>query len=388
MANYILLADKILAGERLSERENACVIVRDKKIEYVGNRAETENPRYASYETVDLGDCVLMPGMIDCHNHPSLDARLEGHLEMMNDSECALTIRAIRSLKDDLMSGVTSTRCLGEKHYIDVTLRSEINAERVVGPRLQVSGIGMRSVHGHGYVGLPHTGREELRKTCRENILRKVDLLKIFVTGGAPPLSGDFIPSFLSFEEIATVTGEATRMGLRTAAHCIGGEGLKHCIKAGVDVIEHAYCATDADLELIAKHNRFICLTPSVFMDVERSKLNPPAVSLATERGRERAVASMEKIVRSGIRYAIGTDAMHGALYRDALFATQLGAGTFDALMGITVNAAKLCATDEITGSLAAGKYADMVSVKKNPLTDMTTLSDVMFVMKEGKRYR
>lgn len=388
MANAILLAETILAGERLSPLDNACVIVKEKKIAYVGDRAEAGNTLYAAYEVIDLGNGVLMPGMIDAHNHPSLDARLERHLEMMNDSPCALTIRAIQCLKDDLLSGVTSTRCLGEKHYIDVTLRDEMHAGRVEGPRLQVSGIGMRSVHGHGYVGVPHTGAEEFRKTCRENMLRKVDLLKIFVTGGAPPLSGDFVPSFLSLEEIATVTGEAKRMGIRTAAHCIGGEGWVHCVKAGVDVLEHAYCATDADLALIAENGRFVCLTPSVFMDVERNRQNPPAVARAIERGRERAIASMERVVRSGVRYAIGTDAMHGALYRDAMFAAQLGASGCDALLGVTVNAARLCATDQTTGSLTAGKYADIIAVKENPLADLSALGEVVFVMKEGKRYR
>jgi imidazolonepropionase-like amidohydrolase len=250
MANYVLLAKTILAGDRLSQLANGCIMVKGSKIEYVGDRSEVGKPGDGPYETIDLGSSILMPGMIDSHNHTSLDARLDGHLDMMNDSECALTIRAIKCMRDDLMSGVTSSRCLGEKHYVDVTLRNEINAGRLEGPRLQVAGIGMRSVHGHGYVGVPHTGEQEFRKTCRENMLRKVDLLKIFVTGGAPPLSGDFVPCFLSVEEIATVTSEAKRMGLRSAAHCIGGEGLTHCIKAGIDVIEHAYCAADTDLEL------------------------------------------------------------------------------------------------------------------------------------------
>jgi imidazolonepropionase-like amidohydrolase len=388
MGNYVLLAKTILAGDRLAELHNGCVVVRDRFIEHIGTQEHARKPAYSSYEPIDLGDGVVMPGMIDSHNHTSLDARLDGHLEMMNDTECALTIRAIKSMRDDLLSGVTSTRCVGEKHYIDVTLRNEINAGRVDGPRLQVSGIGMRSIHGHGYVGVPHTGEQEIRKTCRENLLRRVDLLKIFVTGGAPPPRGTFIPSFLSLEEISTVVAEARRAGVRTAAHCIGGEGLTNCITAGIDIIEHGYCVTAADLELIKEHDKFVCVTASVFMDVDRNTLNPPGVAEAVDRGRERAVASMKKIVKSGVKYAIGTDAMHGALHRDAVFVRQLGASNFDALMGVTVNAAKLCATDDVTGSLAVGKYADIIAVSDNPLADVAALKNVRFVMKEGRRYR
>ncbi len=389
MGNYILMAETILVGAELSALKNGAIVVKDKQIEYVEDKADvTSNPLYSGYEMIDLGNVVLMPGMIDCHNHTSLDARLNGHLEMMNDPECELTIRAIKNMRDDLFSGVTSTRCLGEKYYIDVALRSAINVGRLEGPRLQVSGIGMRSIHGHGFVGVPHTGEQEFRKTCRENMLRKVDLLKVFVTAGAPPLNGNFIPSFLSLEEIETVTSEAKRMGIRTAAHCIGGEGLINCVKAGVDVIDHAYCATDSDLELIAENNRFVCLTASVFMDTERNKLNPPEVAYATDKGRERVIKSMEKIVKSGVKYALGTDAMHGALYKEAIFATHLGASSYDALLGVTINAARLCAIDNITGSLESGKYADIIAVKENPIENLKTLRDVMFVMKEGEIYK
>jgi imidazolonepropionase-like amidohydrolase len=314
-----------------------------------------------------------------------MDAKVPGHLDMMNDSAPELAIRAVRYAKEDIEAGITTARVLGDKHYVDVALRGAINAGEIPGPRLLVAGIGMRALHGHGFVGVPHTGVQEFRRTCRENMLRKVEWLKIFVTAGAPPVEGRHIPSFLSRGEIETVTGEAMRFGIRTRAHCIGGEGLINCIEAGVDVIDHAYCATDEDLHLIQKAGRSVCLTPSVFMDLERNTNNPPQVARNTELGRERVIGAMRKIVTSGVFYAIGSDALHGRLALEAAYAVQLGVSAREALLGVTVRAAVLCGVKD-RGFLAPGKLADIIAAEADPRQDIENLRRIVFVMKGGCR--
>ena len=385
MPKYMLHSRRVLAGEDLKAVENAAVVVEDARIAFVGSRTEAE-ARYPGCAAVDLGGATLMPGMIDCHSHTSLDARVPGHLEMMNDPVPDLTIRGVNNVRDDLLSGVTTVRILGEKGYADVSIRNAIAAGALEGPRLLVAGIGMRSLHGHGYVGVAHTGPGEFRLTCRENLLRRVDWLKIFVTGGAPPAGGSrYIPTFVTPEELAVVTGEAKMAGVRSSAHCIGGPGLAACVAAGIDVIDHAYCATDADLELVARNGRWICLTPSVFMDRERNTKNPPGLARNIELGRDWVVDSMRKIVRSGVSYAIGSDALHGGLALEAKYAVELGAQAADALAGVTVKAARLCGIAEKTGSLTPGKFADIVAVEGDPRDDIGSLGKVVFVMKEGK---
>ncbi|MFR1130132.1 MAG: hypothetical protein ACLSFC_15445 [Enterocloster bolteae] len=94
-----------------------------------------------------------MPGMFECHDHLALDARIPGHLGMMDRSECEHTLLALNGLKDDLMSGVTTARCLGDRYYMDVTLRNKIR-ERCNRSGSSVCGIGMKGRHGHGFVGL------------------------------------------------------------------------------------------------------------------------------------------------------------------------------------------------------------------------------------------
>jgi len=388
MAEYVLLARRTLVGDDLKAIENAAVAVQDGKIVLIGDRMQVQE-KHPGFKVLDLGGKTLMPGLIDSHTHTSLDARVHGHLDMMNDPIPDLTIRAANNMRDDLLSGITTVRILGDKGYVDASIRSAIASGALIGPRLLIAGIGMRSLHGHGFVGVPHTGELEFRKTCRENLLRRVDWLKVFVTGGAPPADGSsHIPSYVSLEEIEVVTDEAKRAGVRTSAHCIGGLGLVNCVKAGIDVIDHAYCATQDDLELVAKQNRWICLTPSVFMDAERNEHNTPTVKKNIEKGRDKVLASMRMIVESGVKYAIGSDALHGNLPLEAEFAVQLGASRYDALLGITVRGARLCGVSEKTGSLSVGKSADIIAVDGNPLEDLGCLREPALVMQEGAIFK
>ncbi|MDD2972994.1 MAG: amidohydrolase family protein [Lachnospiraceae bacterium] len=387
MAKYVVCADEALIGNNLEKIENAAIVVAEDKIADVGTQDELIK-KYPKAELLMLGKVCLMPGMIDSHTHTSMDARVPGHLDRMNDPAPELTVRAVNYVKDDLMSGITTARVLGDKEYVDVTVRNAIREGGLTGPRLVVAGIGMRSIHGHGFVGVPHTGVQEFRHTARENMLHRTEWLKVFITAGAPPVNGTHIPSFLSYEEIETVCGEAKRMGIRTSAHCIGGQGLRDAVKAGIDVIDHAYCATIEDLELIKEKERWICLTPSVFMSKERNLNNPPATQKNTDIVRKKVTAVMQKIVTSGVKYAIGSDALHASMALEAECAVKLGAAPKEAVMGITVHGAELCGVERITGSLTLGFSADMIAVKGNPVEDISALNEVSFIMKEGIIYK
>ena len=240
MSNIILKADRVLVGEDLNLKEHMAVIVRDGKIEEIVPQAEC--PAVEGAEVIDLKNTTLMPGMIECHNHLSIDATIPEHLELLAwSTECELTLIALDGFRKDLMSGVTTARCMGDRFYIDVTLKKLIEQGKVAGPKLLAAGIGMKGSHGAGYIGSPHCGPEEIRKTARENLKKGVDLLKLFITPGVPDPESEFVPSFLSLEEIAMAVSEAARKNLPVAAHCIGGQGLKDCIDGGVQVIEHMY---------------------------------------------------------------------------------------------------------------------------------------------------
>lgn len=384
-----ILVGRVLVGEDLAARERACVLVADGRIRDILGPDEYEAIR-DKVETVDLGGATLLPGLFECHNHLALDAGLEGHLGMMELSECEHTVLALNGLRKDLLSGVTTARCMGDRNYIDVKLKQMIADGRVEGPDLLVCGIGMRARHGHGYVGLPHSGVEEFRATCRENMYRKVDHLKIFMTPGAPAASPEeFIPCFISPEEVAVVVSEAKSMDIRTTAHCIGGRGLDICIRQGVDVIDHLYSVTPEQVRALENDfGGWVDMTSGIVLDEEREAFTPPAQNEKMRRARAYSAECINRIYQSKVRFTLGTDAYHGKLYKEVEYAVAGGASKLDALKAVTVNAARMTGLQAVKGQVAPGYAADLLAVDGNPLEDPHALSRVRFVMKRGQTVR
>ena len=388
MKYLILKATKILYGSELEVMENASVIIENDKIKSVISQEELKEKikNLENVEIIDTGDCTIMPGMIDCHSHLNIDANIPEHLELLAwSNECELTLISLKGLHDDLQAGITTLRCLGDKFYIDTTLKEKIKKEEIEGPDILSSGIGIKGLHGSGYIGMPHCGPEAVRHTVRENLKRKVDTLKLFITPGQPSEDSEFIPSFLSYEEIEEAVLEGRRLNVPVAAHCIGGEGLINCIKAGVEVIEHAYAATDEEIEILKQSNCWVDLTSGIFMDPSREEFLSKENVRKTQLFRKKVTENLEKVVKSKIPFVLGTDAYHGKLWREVKFAIELGADVKDALKGITSNAAKVCHKEKSIGSIKEGYIANIIAVKGNPYEEISSLSHVNLVVKHGK---
>lgn len=384
MKHTILKADRVLLGEDLIPKEKMAVIVCDGKIEEIVPQAEC--PAIPEAEIIELTNTTLMPGMIECHNHLSIDATIPEHLELLAwSTECELTLIALKGLKEDLMSGVTTARCMGDRFYLDVTMKKLINQGKVIGPKLLAAGIGMKGSHGAGYIGSPHCGPEEIRKTTRENLKKGVDLLKLFITPGVPDPDSEFVPSFLSLEEIAMAVNEGARKNIPVAAHCIGGQGLKDCIDGGVQVIEHMYMCTPQDAEWLANSKCIVDFTSGIFLDPTREETLSETNAYRVRKNRPRVRERLKLLMSTGVPYVLGTDAYHGYLYREVGYAVELGSDVVTALKGVTSNAAKVCGLGDSIGSLKKGYVADIIAVEGNPLNDVSCLSKVPFVMQNGK---
>ena len=389
MKRTILNAGMILCGEQLTPLENGSLIIEDGIIREILPRKAREALSLEDVEEISLPHMTLMPGMIECHNHLCIDAALPEHLELLAwSNECQLTLLALKGLKEDLMSGVTTARCMGDKFYIDVTLKKLIEDKKVDGPRLLAAGIGMKGSHGAGHIGMPHCGAGEIRHTCRENLKKGADLLKLFITPGVPDPASTFVPSFLSLEEISTAVSEGARLGIPTAAHCIGGQGLKDCIDGGVDVIEHMYMASEQDVERLAASRCVVDLTSGIFLDPSREEFLSPANALKVRLNRSRVRENVARIIKARLPFVLGTDAYHGFLYREVGYAVELGADPVTAIQGVTSRAARVCRLEDRIGKLENGMEADIIAVEGNPLEDVSRLSQVGLVMKGGVVYR
>jgi imidazolonepropionase-like amidohydrolase len=364
--------------------EKGAVLIEGNRIVAVGQE-ENISPK-PNANVIDCSDQVLIPGLIDCHNHCSLDTTLESYQARMNDSDAEQTLRSINNLKIDLKAGVTTSRCLGDKNFIDIVLKRAIESGRLAGPRLLVATRGIRASHAHGVVAYPFDGTEEVRRAVRENIRAGADLIKVFIT--AAIRSDAEIICYLSKDEISVAVQEAHRAGLRTTAHCIGGIGLDHCITVGVDSIEHGYFITEQQIDQLLKLNRWMVLTPSPFFAEERFRVRTPESAESYHRWRDTVAERMSAVIRSGTNFAVGTDGLHGGLAKEIEYLVEFcGAKESDVLMAVTRQAAEFLGLEGIVGTLEAGKVADLVGVKGNPLRDIRALRQVKTVICRGRLY-
>ncbi|MCR5370653.1 MAG: amidohydrolase family protein [Clostridium sp.] len=366
--------------------EHAYVDIKGGKIADYGEQ-KTMREYFGPVEVHDLGDAAILPGLIDAHTHMLLDFRQKNAASALTISYEEQMAIAEKNLLDDLRCGITSARYLGDKNYIDITMRDRIRTGKAAGPKAVVCGLGMKTPEGGSMVGESCDTPESFAKTSLANVEKGADFLKIFMTGTLlPEREEDPVPYDMSPEEVRTVTNVGQKHGLLTAVHCIGGEGLDICAENGVAVIEHVYGATDKNIEMMIKHGCRVCLTAGVFLDEERERNLP---LLRREKGkklRERIVRSMEKVIYSGIPLAVGTDAMHCGLAREVRYVSELGAGNRRALMAATIDAAKLCGTAEKTGSIEKDKDADLIVTAENPMENIRALEHIRMVIQNGRR--
>lgn len=379
----IFKAGHLLRGGDSPLEKDMAVVIEDGVIQDLKPAGEIQ--ARTGDELMEVPEFFLLPGLIDAHNHLSLDSALPGYLERMNDPLPALAIRAAKNLRADLLAGVTTIRCLGDKEFLDIECRKAIASGYLKGPRLVLSGKGIRSSAGHGFVGYPFDGPDKIRSVIRENLSRGAEVVKFYVTGTLP---GDGnIQCFFSREEISLIAEEARRAGRKSAVHCIGGVGFDWCLDAGVDVIEHGYFLTDQQIEKLASSGSQLVLTPSFYLSEDRMLALPGPLVEPHLKAADQARAAMKAIVDSGMPYGLGTDGVHGPgnLAAEISCLLELGESPKDALVAATLNGAAICGLQDVTGTLATGKSADIIAVKTNPLEDGAALRDVRLVVSRGE---
>jgi imidazolonepropionase-like amidohydrolase len=385
LRNTVIKGRLLIDGTGNSPIDRGVVLIEEGHIIGIGEEGtfrETED-----VHVLDCSDQTLLPGLIDCHNHLSLDPTLDDYLHRMNDSIPELTLRATITMAADLEAGVTTSRCLGDKGFLDVECKKAVNSDLVPGPRLLVATRGVRALHGHGFVGYPFSGVDQIRTAIRENVAAGADLIKIYITGTLRGPKG--IPSYFSKAEIQTAVDEAHRVGIPVAAHCIGGIGFEWAIETGIDVIEHGYFLTDRDIDLLGESGKWLVMTPSPFFTDARIQTLPTHLIDGHLRQREEVGQRMRAAIKAGVNFAVGTDGMHGGLAQEIQYLVTFGATPSQALMAATCHAARVCGLEEIIGTLEVGKVADVVGVEGNPLEDIGSLKRVKTVISSGRiKYR
>ena len=356
---------------------------------------------------IDLRNHTCLPGLIDLHVHLGFELTPNSTIESFSFNPPDYAIRAVANAEKTLMAGFTSVRDLGSPPGVSVALRNAINRGIVKGPRIQAAG-GVGSTGGHGdptnglradLVGPPGltiaNGPDEARRAVRQRYKEGFDLIKIATTGGVLSLAKSGDAPQLTDEELAAIVSTARDYNMPVATHAHGAVGMKRAIRAGVQTIEHGTYMDEEAFALMKQNKTWMVATISAGRFVaEKSKV--PGFLQEIVRPKAATIGPLiqdtfGRAQKAGVKIAFGTDqgvAPHGENAREFEFMVEAGMPPLEAIRAATLHGALVMGVDKDLGTLEAGKFADIVAVPGDPSKNITVMSRMAFVMKDGVVYK
>lgn len=398
-----LLPDRVIDGHSDQALEGMAVLVEGQAISGI---VESGNiPTEASI--VDLAGMTLMPGMINCHEHPLMyaDDYQSAHLHA---SSAYKALKGLAALQRLLLHGWTGVRVVGDidVYFANQDIRRVIEEGVFVGPRMAGAGHYISITGGGGDVnffspeqcpcadGLVADGVDEMIKAIRKEAKYGSDWIKLLVTGAFMTVGDDPKNVAFSPDELRAAVDESNRLNIPIAVHAHATEGIKQAVRAGVRSIEHGTFLDDEAIELMVAHGTY--LVPTIYIGDYYGKVRKLRAQEKNDRYfneyREPFLAMVGKAHAAGVPIAVGLDLggynMDPKLYvREFAVLIEAGLTPMEALKAGTSVAAELLMWDDL-GTIAPGRLADIIAVEGNPLDEIATLENVEFVMIDGRMVR
>ena len=403
---YILCGKLIdvKSGEITSKKT---IIVKDNKILDVMDGYVL--PKSATAITIDLKDKVVMPGLIDFHVHIEQEFNRNTRLNKYILNEADVAFNSVGFAETTLLNGFTTVRDLGGSG-VNISVRNAINGDKIMGPRVFTAGKSLATTGGHAdptngssrvLIGNPGPKEgvvnsiEDAKKAVRQRYKNGADWIKITATGGVLSVakSGDN-PQF-TIEEIKAICETATDYDMYVAAHAHGDEGMQRAILGGVKTIEHGTYMSDETMELMKKYDAYLVPTITAGKEVaEKATIAgfypdivvPKALAVGPQ-----IQGTFARAYKKGVGIAFGTDAgvfKHGNNGKEFGFMVEAGMPAIETIQAATITNAMLLKMEGEIGQIKEGFYADIIAVEDSPIENITTMENVVFVMKNGTVYK
>ncbi|MGI6162871.1 MAG: amidohydrolase family protein [Bacillota bacterium] len=346
-------------------------------------------------EVLDINGYTVMPGLFNVHTHLGLKLPFTPYkLDPYTEGYWALI--CYRRAVEAMLCGATSLRCPGGPHGADIAVRNAIDKMMVWGPRLIVAGRLMLAHGGHGYnsVGTVEcSGVPQFREAARIQLREGADLLKICLSGGLGTPGEGFTDKQMTDDEVSAVVEVAHMSGKRVAAHVGGDKPIQDAVRLGVDCIEHGYVLSEETAGIMAEAGTY--LVPTLAVTHAFSYLEAHgSPSFQVEKARQAShfhKDSITRAIKAGVKIAVGTDLLPSdpldgtnATVREVELLVEAGMAPLEAIKAATLTSAELCQVDDVTGSLAMGKQADLIAVCGKPDETISDLRNLSLVARAG----
>lgn len=401
---YVIINAKLLNGHRdMHVEEGKYIYVSAGKIEKITKSLED------GYDIVDLEGKYILPGLINMHVHLAGNGAHSGKQKdnkktvdflFSNPVTRAIAYQMVCNFaKLELYGGVTTIRTVGGLKDLDTRLRNEIKAGKKTGPTILAANEGITVEGGHmaGSVARVAKNNEEAKHFVEASYAQGVDLVKLMVTGGVLDAKEKGVPGEMKMPEdmIQTICKKAHQLGLLTSAHVESTEGVKAALRNGVDSIEHGAKPDQEMIDLFKEKKAFLITTlspalPFALFDPSVSKVDDTQLfngKMVFDGIVECSKAALENHIPVGLGNDVGCPWItQYDFYRELVyFHKYVGVTNGFALYTATLQNAILAGISDVTGSIDAGKQADMIVVKENPLDDLNALKNIDIVFTKGK---
>lgn len=385
-------------------------VLRDKTLVIRGNQvAEIRDGFVGEGEVVDLRNAFVLPGLIDSHVHLGSEQSPNSRLDRVTMSNADQAMVGARHARRTLNAGFTTVADLGGANEAVFALRDAVRRGDVPGPRIIAAGSSV-SVHGgHGDANgyrddILHvlsnesvcSGPEDCRRAVRTQVRAGADIIKITATGGVLSNTAAGLNQQFTEDELASIVEVAHRMGRQVTAHAHGADGVNAFLKAGGDSIEHGTYLDDESIRLFKANGAWLVPTLLAGDFVARVASGPDNFFTAAQSAKAleagpKMLDMARRAHRGGVKIAFGTDSgvsAHGDNAQEFALLVRAGLTPLEAIQSATVGAAEHLRISNEAGRIAPGMPADLIAVAGDPLSDVTELERVRFVMKGGQVFR